>query len=265
MDISMIQPFEFLGVTVKSTITEIRQAYYRMALIVHPDRGGSTHDMHILQRCYEWIMQQMQLQKDISYEDIEKDFKTFLQTQCYSEDIPSLSEISIESHGMSIASIRSFYDSMGNTDESQFLWFLHEIKRELLIQSYVSINARNFDVPTFLKNVYEHMKSSYKKIYHSSVPGGYTHIMKEDTSFGKKELISYEDKQTYLPDKGAPLQLPEQMDDYSLYINPLFMQDYQQAFMEIPHELYKVEDKETSIEEALECLRTERAIQETSI
>ena len=54
-----LQPYDFLGLTDAATLTDLRKAYYKMALACHPDKGGSHDAMRILQACVEFIKIQL--------------------------------------------------------------------------------------------------------------------------------------------------------------------------------------------------------------
>ena len=51
----LIQPYELFGLTSKASADEVRKAYYNMALLCHPDRGGSVEDMTVINAAYEWV------------------------------------------------------------------------------------------------------------------------------------------------------------------------------------------------------------------
>jgi curved DNA-binding protein CbpA len=48
-----IQPYELLGVTMKSSLNDVRKAYYQLALLCHPDKGGNPQDMQLLHSAYK--------------------------------------------------------------------------------------------------------------------------------------------------------------------------------------------------------------------
>ena len=56
----MINPYEFLGLTrSECTLAELKTAYYRLALICHPDKGGDPNAMKTLILSYQWVLQQL--------------------------------------------------------------------------------------------------------------------------------------------------------------------------------------------------------------
>ena len=56
----LINPYALLGVTVNSTFNELKRNYYNMALMCHPDKGGSGDDMHIVLMAYNYCKEQLQ-------------------------------------------------------------------------------------------------------------------------------------------------------------------------------------------------------------
>jgi len=80
----MINPYHLLGVTTDSSEKEIRQSYYSLALLCHPDRGGNTEEMKTLHRCYSYIIAQIKNRTENptqAYLDQEKEFEDFCQRQ----------------------------------------------------------------------------------------------------------------------------------------------------------------------------------------
>lgn len=79
---SFINPYELLNVKPSSSLAELKKSYRELALICHPDKNGSSEDMMIIQRAYEYI------KKEIKYssvtktlEDAEDEFKKFCDEQ----------------------------------------------------------------------------------------------------------------------------------------------------------------------------------------
>jgi len=59
MSKSLINPFELLGINEKTTIKEARKAYYKLALLCHPDCGGHEDSMKVLVNAYTFIEQRI--------------------------------------------------------------------------------------------------------------------------------------------------------------------------------------------------------------
>lgn len=78
---SLVNPYDLLGVTIHSSKKDVRKAYYALASMCHPDRGGTKEQMHTVHQAYVYVLQQIEMNKDTSYEDLERDFKDFCATQ----------------------------------------------------------------------------------------------------------------------------------------------------------------------------------------
>lgn len=94
---SLINPYELLGIDIKNknlNLKDVKQAYYGMALICHPDKGGNTNDMTIVQQAYKFVKEQMQYSSkmtDEAIETAENEFKEYCKKQ--EEDIPAFPDI----------------------------------------------------------------------------------------------------------------------------------------------------------------------------
>ena len=81
---SLINPYELLGVTTNSSIDAVRKAYYNLALLCHPDKGGSAIDMIIICKAYNYVKNQIVLNVDeekMNMEVLEQEFKDFCTAQ----------------------------------------------------------------------------------------------------------------------------------------------------------------------------------------
>ena len=82
----MINPYEIMNLTPDSTLKDLKRAYYDMALICHPDRGGTEEDMIVIHNAYKYIKEQLENCENISsYEELEEEFSSFCKEQ---EEIP---------------------------------------------------------------------------------------------------------------------------------------------------------------------------------
>tara|TARA_Y100001958_G_C21157149_1_gene491912 strand:+ start:370 stop:1110 length:741 start_codon:yes stop_codon:yes gene_type:complete len=79
---SLINPYKLFHLTSKSTLEQLRKAYYKMALLCHPDKGGSEDDMIIIHRAYIYIKAQLEnCKEEKEYEKMEEDFNDFCKKQ----------------------------------------------------------------------------------------------------------------------------------------------------------------------------------------
>jgi curved DNA-binding protein CbpA len=98
---NLINPFELLGFDSKNpniSMKELKSTYYQLALICHPDKGGNSDDMLILQNSYLYIKKQIELkdEKDATFDAIEKEFKDFMKEQTMVP--PPFSQVYEEAH-----------------------------------------------------------------------------------------------------------------------------------------------------------------------
>ena len=77
-DCSLIDPYNLLGVTINSSPKEVKQAYYNLALLCHPDKGGCSKDMDIVNSAYRYVIEQIEsIDFDLTFESLEEDFSKF--------------------------------------------------------------------------------------------------------------------------------------------------------------------------------------------
>jgi len=81
-DDNVVDPYALLGVTIASTCQEVRRAYYALALVAHPDKGGCRVQMRVVQAAYEYVSRQVAgVNRSRTYEDLETAFADFLKAQ----------------------------------------------------------------------------------------------------------------------------------------------------------------------------------------
>lgn len=90
---SSIDPYGLLGATVASTLSEVKQAYFALSLLVHPDKGGSSADMIMVHNAYKYVTGQLsEVNRTTTVEDLEERFAAFCKEQ--EDETPAFSEIS---------------------------------------------------------------------------------------------------------------------------------------------------------------------------
>ena len=99
MSKTLINPFELLGITEKSTVKEARKAYYQLALLCHPDCGGHEESMQVLVNAYEFVEQQIKNKQDITGDaddmakELEANFESFCSGQKEKKKLPRMTEL----------------------------------------------------------------------------------------------------------------------------------------------------------------------------
>lgn len=78
---TVLNPFSLLGVSLDSTMQEVKKAYYELALVAHPDKGGSADQMRTVQSAYEYVSLQIRGIGKGTYEGAEEEFKRFCAEQ----------------------------------------------------------------------------------------------------------------------------------------------------------------------------------------
>lgn len=78
----MINPYEIMNLTSDSTLKDLKKAYYDMALICHPDKGGTDEDMIVIHNAYKYIKEQFDNCDNVgTYEELEEAFSSFCKEQ----------------------------------------------------------------------------------------------------------------------------------------------------------------------------------------
>lgn len=88
-----VNPYNLLGITIDSSVKELRKNYYELALVCHPDKGGDAKDMIVLHRAYLYCKQQLEHAEEnkISMDDAQKEFDNFFHSN--KDSIPGYQEI----------------------------------------------------------------------------------------------------------------------------------------------------------------------------
>ena len=76
-----INPFELFGLTIDSSIEELKKAYYNLSLLCHPDKGGDHDSMNMVIKSYKYLEIQLSHKSKKTYEEVEKEFSDFCEKQ----------------------------------------------------------------------------------------------------------------------------------------------------------------------------------------
>jgi hypothetical protein len=202
----LINPFDLFGITIDNTLNELKRSYYNMALLCHPDKGGSDNDMYIVHNAYNYCKEQFEAQqnKQTTYEKLEDEFVMFCKIQ--EDTIPPFSSI---------------YEETSD--------WINEFNSEF---NKMDIDGSNEAV------MFDPFKDGYGELMDTSEKTEEYHPKERlpPTMTFDKQLIEYKEPDV-LPNTIThfPLNV-EHIDDYSGNVNTLHMNDYYKSY-EGPHEL----------------------------
>ena len=60
-----LDPYEILQVNYDASLNEIREAFKKLVLIHHPDRGGNPRSFQIIKGSYSYIYQELKKQEKL--------------------------------------------------------------------------------------------------------------------------------------------------------------------------------------------------------
>jgi len=261
-----LNPYELLGVTQKNSLNEIKQSYYSLALIMHPDKGGSSSDMHILKTAYNWIKEQItpvETNPFKDYESIQMNFDDFIKQQDETKP-PPLTTILAESIGFEFDKFTQIYDKI----LSQYSHNLTHFNNKDYIYSIIYCDIHNRYIKDdkltitneilwkFVEHELTHKwlnklnNTNYENFIPSSIGHGYGEDMQEsiltpndeynpnnilfdnNIQQEQKEVIIYTEPKDLSEYKDIGLtvdKVPEKLINYTLD-DPLAMTDYKEAF-----------------------------------
>ena len=145
-----INPFELLGVTPTSELSQAQQAFRELAVVTHPDKGGSAGQMRVLLNAYRFVkegltsVKESQSAMDYSMDELEEQFKEFCQVEgpvmteeiereCIKEitgfDVTAFNQRFDKEHGI-IAAVKEGYGDLMDAPEDKPMKPLH---RELIV------------------------------------------------------------------------------------------------------------------------------------
>lgn len=222
-------PWQLLGIGPASSLNDARRAYYELARIVHPDRGGNAEDMRMLHDAYKWIYQQLAgATFPITVED------------------PSKTPLIDMVLGMDKASLEACYDQVKENDDPRtktmtLEWVKYLVERDMMA-------GRD------LRKIEQYMQESmgvvldaHGTMQPASIPGGYEEMMdphEEVTDYKMvtppnppavpfcKEMIAYQEPvcASMFGMSEESLRVPQEKEDYSGNKERLCMTDYAIAY-----------------------------------
>lgn len=253
-------PWKLFGLKSTSTIDEARRAYYRLAIIMHPDKGGNAEDMKALYDAYTWVYKQLEgASFPINIDD------------------PSKTPIIDSVMGMDRKSLEACYDRLRQDDDSRTKivaldWVKYLVERDLMMD--MPLKTLEEYVQEGIDVVLKAEENEDNSFYNPSHPEGYGTFMNEsketldytplldkkknneqeveieinDHQFSKEMAIYTEPlcPSEMYANKNL-ISAPKKMEDFSDNVNGLNMTDYALA-----HTYHVISDTKKYIQEILE-------------
>lgn len=94
MDIkNILNPYELMGIDAHNpSLQKLKKAYYNLALLCHPDKGGSEEDMRMVLYAYRYIKEQFENCTNLkTYEERLSEFTLFCREQ--NAELPNIKKI----------------------------------------------------------------------------------------------------------------------------------------------------------------------------
>ena len=292
---SLLQPYELLGVYSNSTPKEVRKAYYQLALLCHPDKGGDPRDMHIIHCAYEWIMNQLdKVNVDYTYEDAQQEFDDFVAAQ-NNVNPPSFEEVIATSLGFDMNKLREWYDEHTPVKDNKdhFFWFWQVLWREInlstLSKDVGERTQEDLDLPThILHKALDDVNKLYQngggidQMYSASIThgyGDYTTIPEKEPlqRFPGKQVMIYTEQEAFRlssqnAQSFASINAPSKLDNYSTEGGSVQGFDYSLAYTDqTPNLERELKDicksfmKSTSLMDRLDQIKNEREMMDQNV
>ena len=251
----MMDPYDLLGVTRETPLKEVKDAYYRFARLVHPDKGGSREQMQVVIDAYESIVktiQQLAIQETRSTKDIPSFDE--LECQLYCDATQEDMVAALKEKNICSPDILERFATVCWA-EYRRVFKLHRVtgKPTLNIDEFIA----SFPVESWFTN------PDPKFTFFAAVPAGYEALNHEekvkDWGPKKRDLILHTEPRV-IPDTllRNPAIVPEKLEDYSME----HLADYILAHEPLPKETKLEGFRDTSIsaeefEKLLEARRNE--------
>uniref|UniRef100_A0A6C0KX57 J domain-containing protein n=1 Tax=viral metagenome TaxID=1070528 RepID=A0A6C0KX57_9ZZZZ len=199
----MINPYEFLGLTVNSSMEELRKAYYSMSLTCHPDKGGSRDAMVVLHTAYKYIKAQLdnitdQPDAGKTYEALQEEFDNYIKNQD-SLKPPSFLNVIAESLDIKPADYMAIYSEIAPKIPPSIMYdmtlcAINEMIRNKIIRNKISEedaikDLNKSDILAMIRDDLINFSNNHNDndiMYSAAIPSGYGEFM--DPSVPPKTL-----------------------------------------------------------------------------
>lgn len=110
----LVNPYDLLGVTPNHRPSDVRKAYYALACLCHPDRGGTAEQMQIVHNAYRYVYEQVCLNRtDTTLGDLEKEFADF----CAHQEQRPPAFVEIHAEAFSLPRFNELFQQTTRTEE----------------------------------------------------------------------------------------------------------------------------------------------------
>jgi hypothetical protein len=214
----LLNPYEIFGLSYKATLEEVRKAYYSLALLTHPDKGGDTNDMQVVNAAYAWIKKGIENADersgmDMDYSDLIKEYTPLRN--------PTMDEIEGEVLGYPRSEFPSDDDFLYRIVIQSWLHEQDDVKSATTLPEYAIGKLQ------FYKT--EHpVGGAGTGTFFASIPHGYADVIQETTNTEtetvtvtefKRHLVEYEEPQSCEAAKqhiATDVIIPEKLEDYTI-------------------------------------------------
>jgi hypothetical protein len=262
-----LDPYELLGVSPYAPAGEVRRAYYQMALLAHPDKGGSAADMATVRAAYEYVIARAPKAALAPTAELAEraksaaqEFKAFAESQ-RTEKILPLNEILANVFGLTEATFAADYlqpalDSAGPTSAVSFARdraAYANIAYQTIVSRAHALLAADATSERDPSAIIAELTADFVATTHkfcsadffpAAIAGGYGDVMAQPawlmphtgplTPFPERQVIQYAEPNAYVPPAGpqdqsrpADVEMPESLADYTVHSA---LTDYRAAY-----------------------------------
>lgn len=208
----MLNPYDILGVTIDSTKEELKKKYYALSLLVHPDKGGSSEDMIIVQKAYKYVLRELSnIDRSLTVEILKERFNSFCLDQknqvpmfqdIYAEafDLPKFNEyFYANSNDVFPASFKGGYGNL--MDKSELTTKYEDVESKGLENTFSLVNYTPQVERLDNQNVYDMTvgiegPENYSMENSGMIMTDYKEAFTEkitDTNFDEKDILTYDE------------------------------------------------------------------------
>jgi len=254
-----LDPYDLLGVSPYAAAPEVRRAYYELALLVHPDKGGSAADMTTVHAAYEYVIARApathlapNAELAERAENAAQEFAAFLAAQ-RTERILPLSEILANVFGLSEAAFVADYlqpalraaasaDAVVTANAA----YAGIAYQTVMSRAQILLEDAGRDQSRLVADLTSEFVATgalgSADLFPAAIAGGYGEVMEPAglmprtgplTPFPERQVIHYAEPNAYVPPAGprdqsrpADVDMPEYLDDYTV---PSALADYRAA------------------------------------